>query len=71
MYLRETSQKCADGSALTHLQIADSVWNRTKKRSELSVVWNCGRIDDPKVGERLRRQAKSIKLIGAIVEPPQ
>ena len=60
MYLRETRQKRADGSVLTHLQIADNVWNRTKKRSEVRVVWNCGRIDDPKVRERLRRLAKSI-----------
>jgi hypothetical protein len=60
MYLRETRQKRADGSVLTHLQIADSVWNRTKKRSEVRVVYNCGRIDDPKVRERLRRLAKSI-----------
>jgi hypothetical protein len=60
MYLRETNQKRADGSILTHLQIADSVWNRTQKRSEVRIVWNCGRVDDPKVRERLRRLAKSI-----------
>jgi hypothetical protein len=60
MYLRETNQKRADGSILTHLQIADSVWNRTKKRSEVRIVWNCGRVDDPKVRERLRRLAHSI-----------
>ena len=60
MYLRETHQKRADGSRLTHLQIADSVWNRTKKRSEVRIVWNCGRVDDPKVRQQLRRLAKSI-----------
>ncbi|MGH8658381.1 MAG: hypothetical protein ACREV4_07895 [Gammaproteobacteria bacterium] len=51
MYLRETRQKRADGSYLTHLQIAESVWDPVK---------NCGRADDPGVAERLRRLARSI-----------
>ena len=36
MYLRETHQKRADGSVVTHLQLAESVWNPKKKRSELT-----------------------------------
>ena len=60
MYLRETHQKRADGTVLTHLQLVESVWNPQKKRSEIRIVYNCGRADDPDVAERLRRLARSI-----------
>jgi len=60
MYLRETHQKRADGTVLTHLQLAESVWNPQKERSEIRIVYNCGRADDPEVVERLRRLARSI-----------
>jgi hypothetical protein len=60
MYLRETHQKRADGTVLTHLQLAESVWNPQKKRSEIRIVSNCGRADDPDVAARLRRLARSI-----------
>jgi Transposase DDE domain len=60
MYLRETRQKRADGSLLTHLQLAESVWNPHKKRSEVRIVHNCGRAEDPKTAERLRHLARSI-----------
>ena len=40
MYLRETRQKRADGSLVTHLQLAESVWNPHKKRSEVRIVHN-------------------------------
>jgi hypothetical protein len=38
MYLRETRQKRADGSLVTHLQLAESVWNPQKKRSEVRIL---------------------------------
>ena len=60
MYLRETRQKRADGSYLCHLQLVESIWNPAKRRSETKVVYNCGRADDPRVAERLRRLAKGI-----------
>lgn len=60
MYLRESRQKRADGSFVSHLQLAENVWDRQKKRSRVHVVCNCGRSDDPKVAERLRRLARSI-----------
>ena len=60
MYLRETRQKRADGSLVTHLQLAESVWNPHKKRSEVRIVYNCGRADDPQSAERLRQLARSI-----------
>jgi hypothetical protein len=60
MYLRETHQKRADGSVVTHLQLAESTWNPQKKRSEVRIVYNCGRADDPQSAERLRKLARSI-----------
>jgi hypothetical protein len=60
MYLRETRQKRADGSFVTHLQLAESVWNPHKKRSEVRIVHNCGRAEDPQTAERLRNLARSI-----------
>jgi Transposase DDE domain len=59
MYLRETRQKRADGSIVTQLQLAESVWNPHKKRSEVRIVYNCGRADDPHTAERLRQLARS------------
>ena len=60
MYLRETRQKRADGSLITHLQLAESTWNPQKKRSEVRLLYNCGRTDDPRTAERLRKLARSI-----------
>jgi hypothetical protein len=60
MYLRETRQKRADGSVVTHLQLAESVWNPRTKRSEVRIVHNCGRAEDPQTTERLRKLARSI-----------
>jgi hypothetical protein len=60
MYLRETRQKRADGSLVTHLQLAESVWNPKKKRSEFRILYNCGRAEDPKTAERLKKLAQSI-----------
>jgi hypothetical protein len=60
MYLRETRQKRADGSLVTHLQLAESVWNPQKKCSEVRILYNCGRAEDPRTAERLRQLARSI-----------
>ena len=60
MYMRETRQKRADGSIITYMQLAESVWNPAKKRSEVRIIFNCGRADDPETTERMRRLAKSI-----------
>lgn len=59
MYLRESRQKLVNGT-LTHLQLVESVWNPTKRRSEIRILFNCGRASDPAVTERLRRLAHSI-----------
>jgi len=60
MYLRQSNQKRADGSVLSHLQIAENVWDPVKKRSRVRIIHSCGRSDDPKATERLRRLARSI-----------
>lgn len=60
MYLRESRQKRADGSVLTHLQLAENLWDAEKQRARVHIVYNCGRADDPASTERLRRLAKSI-----------
>lgn len=60
MYLRVTRQRRADGSVLSHLQVVESVWNKEKKRNDKRLIYTCGRADDPKTADRLRRLAKSI-----------
>jgi hypothetical protein len=60
MYLRESRQKRADGTVITHLQLAESVWNPAKRRSEIRILCNCGRAEDPEVIARLKRLATSI-----------
>lgn len=60
MYLRESKQRRADGTAVSYLQLAENVWSPERRRSETHVVYNCGRADDPVVVERLRKLAASI-----------
>jgi transposase len=60
MYLRATSQRRIDGAVITHLQIAESVWDTKTKRSTTRVIYNCGRADDAQVQERLRKLARGI-----------
>jgi len=60
MYLRESRQKRADGSVLTHLQLAENIWDPEKQRAQVKILYNCGRADDLASTERLRRLARSI-----------
>lgn len=60
MYLRESRQKRTDGSVLTHLQLAENIWDAEKQRAQVKIVYNCGRADDAASTERLRRLARSI-----------
>lgn len=60
MYLRESRQRRADGSVLTHLQLAENVWDPEKQRARVQILYNCGRADDAASTERLRRLARSI-----------
>ncbi len=58
--MRESRQKRADGSVLTHLQLAENVWDAEKGRAQVRIIYNCGRADEPETSERLRRLARSI-----------
>lgn len=60
MFLRESRQKRADGSSVAYLQLAESVWEPTRKRARTRIIYNVGRGDDPATRERLRRLARSI-----------
>ena len=62
MYLRESRQKLANGT-LTHLQLVESVWNPAKRRSEIRIVFNCGRAGDPAVTE-LKSEARERVHVG-------
>lgn len=60
MYLRESRQKRTDGSVLTHLQLAENLWDPERRRAQDKIIYNCGRADDEATTERLRRLARSI-----------
>lgn len=60
MFLRESKQKRVDGSFVTHLQLAESVWSKEKKRSTTRLIYTFGRADDPKTVEKMRKLARSI-----------
>ncbi|HEX7629693.1 MAG TPA: transposase, partial [Candidatus Methylomirabilis sp.] len=60
MFLRESTQKRVSGDRITHLQLAESVWNPATQRADTRIVYNFGRAEDPQVRERLRTLARSI-----------
>jgi hypothetical protein len=60
MFLRESKQKRAGGEMISHLQLAESVWNKATQRADTQIVYNFGRAEDPAVRERLRALARSI-----------
>lgn len=60
MYLRESRQKRSDGTTVTHLQLAKSVWDRASRQSRTRIVYSFGRGDDAATIERLRELARSI-----------
>ena len=60
MFLRVSKQRLKDGRILETYQLAESAWDRQKKRSRTQIVYNFGRADDPAVAERLRKLAHSI-----------
>jgi hypothetical protein len=39
MYLRETKQRRADGSSVTYLQLAESVWDGVRRRSQARIIY--------------------------------
>lgn len=59
MYLRTTKRKNRDGSEISYFQLAENSWNKSKKRSEVKVAYNFGRVDSDSE-DKLRRLAESI-----------
>jgi len=60
MFLRVSKQRLKNGELIEHYQLAESVWERQKKRARTSIIYNFGRVDDPAVVERLGKLARSI-----------
>ena len=59
MYLRTTKRKNQDGSQVSYFQLAENVWNKQKKRSEVKIAYSFGRVDSSSE-EKLRSLAESI-----------
>ena len=59
MYLRATAQKRKDGSVVRYLQLAQNVWDPSKKRSRAEIVYSFGR-EDPANRAALLRLVTSV-----------
>jgi len=59
MYVRTTKRTNKDGSVVRYLQLAESVWNPEKQRSESRIIHNLGREEEVD-RDAMRRLAKSI-----------
>src|SRR5512141_2950288 len=59
MYLRSTKRSNADGSEVRYYQLAENVWDPSRRCSVAKVIHNFGRADQVD-GDMLRRLAKSI-----------
>ena len=42
MFLRTTKQKLKSGTELQHYQLAESIWDKKKKRSRTNIIYNFG-----------------------------
>ncbi len=62
MYIRTTQRKNRDGSTVRYLQLAESVWDTQRQRSQTRIVYNLGREEDLDVAA-MRRLARSILRI--------
>jgi hypothetical protein len=60
MFLRTSRQRLKSGKVIEHYQLVESVWQRKTKKSRTHIIYNFGRVEDPKVVARLRRLAGSI-----------
>jgi hypothetical protein len=61
MYLRTTTRRNTDGSQTRYYQLAENVWDATRRCAVAKVIYNFGRADQVD-GEKLRRLAKSILI---------
>jgi hypothetical protein len=62
MYIRTTQRHNRDGSTVRYVQLAESIWDSGKQRSQTHIVHNFGRQEELDV-EAMRRLAKSILRI--------
>lgn len=62
MYIRTTQRHNRDGSTVRYLQLAESVWDGDKQRSQTRIIYNLGRQEDLDI-EAMRRLARSILRI--------
>ena len=62
MYIRTTQRKNRDGSVVRYLQLAESVWDAERQRSQTRIVYNLGREEDVDV-QAMRRLARSVLRI--------
>jgi hypothetical protein len=60
MFLRESKQKRVDGTIISYYQLAESVWNKEKKRPTTRIVYNFGRTTEPDMSDKLQKLARSI-----------
>lgn len=60
MYPRTTKRKNRDGSEVEYLQLAENTWNPKTRRSETSIVYNYGRVDD-KTKDQVERLIKNLR----------
>ena len=59
MYIRTTQRHNRDGSTVRYVQLAESIWDSGKQRSQTHIVHNFGRQEELDI-EAMRRLAKSI-----------
>ena len=59
MYLRETKRRNSDGTVTRYFQLAENEWDKQKRCSVTTVIYNFGRSDQFDV-EKLKRLASSI-----------
>jgi transposase len=64
MYVRTTTRKNKDGSVVRYLQLAESVWDAERQRSQTRILHNLGR-EDELDAEALRRLAQSLLRVAA------
>ena len=62
MYIRTTQRKNRDGSIVRYLQLAESLWDAERQRSQTRIVYNLGREEDLDV-QAMRRLARSLLRI--------
>ncbi len=68
MYLRTTKRKNRDGTEVAYYQLAESVWNAEKRRSEAKILYSFGRADGVDRAQLLRLADSIRRACGASSE---